>query len=212
MKGKNKILILLPAILFLQSCYTLLNPPATLPESYSTVTTEVAMGSSLGGSVFTGWDPYWEPVLPYTNYQRGYGASYYNPYNYYDYRNPYYAPIYNPVYIKGEKAPSVKGRSYGRADDQGSDRLREPKSTTSGQVMGNNSGGFSTAAAPISIPVVTNPTVQTDKQRSLKSAPAARETQRAVKSVKQVKSQPGKKKDTEKTESSSRNKRSRTRK
>lgn len=208
MRGKINISLLLLSVLLLHSCYTLLNPPQTLPQTLSTVTTEVAMGSSLGGSVFSGWDPYWEPVLPFTNYYRGYGASYYDPYNYYDYHDPYYAP----VYVKGEKATPIKGREFGRDDKQANNRIRDPKNTSNGQLSGGSSVGLSTAAPAISIPAVTQPKPQPKKQAAIKSVPVARESKREIKA--KVKAQPKsqKKKEPEKADSSTKKTRTRTKK
>ena len=169
---QKKIFILIVGISLLQSCYTMVNPPQTLPQSVTTIISEPAMASSFGGAGVYGWDPYWEPALPFTNYHRGYGASYYSPYNYYDYHHPYYAP----VYISGEVNTSAPGREFGRDDPQGGARDREL--TGSGTVSGSSgrngstgqeSGMSSTGPGiilPVTPPSVSNPpykTVVSDK-------------------------------------------------
>jgi len=208
MRGKIKILILFSGILFLQSCYTMLNPPQTLPQTYNTVTTQVVGGSSIGGSVYSGWDPYWEPVLPYTDYYGGYGATYYSPYNYYDYHHPYYAP----VYIQSDQATPVIGRTYGREDKQGSDRLRDSKSSTNSQPIGIGAGGVSTAAPAASTPVVIKPNAPDNKNPALRNARPSRDTKRVNKRVQKPNPQPVKQEEPEKTEQADENQRTRTKK
>jgi hypothetical protein len=48
---QKKIFILIVGISLLQSCYTMVNPPQTLPQSVTTIISEPAMASSFGG----GW-------------------------------------------------------------------------------------------------------------------------------------------------------------
>ncbi len=160
MPGQPKRLLgLIVGTLLLQSCYTLLHPPETLPQTMTTVVTEQAMASSLGGAGVYGWDPYWEPALPFSSYHRGYGASYYSPYNYYDYQHPYYAP----VYVVSENTDPAPARDFGRDDLQGGGRNRNLNSATvssgtSGAGSGSSSsGGMSTAAPVISQPPVVTP-------------------------------------------------------
>jgi len=156
-----KIIFSVLTVVVLQSCYTMLYPPQTQPETLTTMVSEPAMGSTFGGTGAYGWDPYWEPALPFTSYYSGYGASYYSPYNYYDYHHPHYAP----VYVVGESAVPEPARDFNRDDKQGGSRLRVRNGTSvpasiSGQ--GNSTGdrgGLSTAAAPIVAPVKPKPTI-----------------------------------------------------
>ncbi len=203
MQRKIKFIFIVVSVIALQSCYTMLYPPATLPNTVTTVTAAPAVASSLGGLGYYGWDPYWEPTLPFTSYHRGYGASYYNPYNYYDYRDPYYAP----VYIVSEAADPVPGRKYGRNDDQGGSRTRVPNSpsVSSGSSHTSSSvstGGSTTIAAPIKnepvksvavVPIPKKPTIKKD----VKAGKPSRETKPA-KQVKTTSSQKRKKTDSTK--------------
>ncbi|NQV13897.1 hypothetical protein HQ531_00460 [bacterium] len=146
----KRLFLLLISVFLLQSCYTLLHPPATLPQTVTTVISDPIMTTTLGSSGGYGWDPYWEPALPFTSYHRGYGASYYNPYNYYDYNHPHYAP----VYIVGEEASPLPAREYGRDDRQGGSRDRGINIPDGSDAPSNSgessSGGMSTAAPEIS--------------------------------------------------------------
>ncbi|MCF7823993.1 MAG: hypothetical protein K9N35_07435 [Candidatus Marinimicrobia bacterium] len=210
MRNKFKTSILLISILMLQSCYTLIYPPQTLPAT-STVTTEFVEGSTVNVVGYSDWDPYWEPVLPYTNYYRGYGASYYDPFNYYDYHHPYYAP----VYVTSEEPRPIKGREIGREDEQISDRIRDQKNSTNGAV-----GGY---VAPTSIPqvstipvvstpVVKNPKIEIKKSPIKKQTPPDRKTKTEVKPVIKQTSDSNKKDDQEQPETKAKNTRVRTRK
>lgn len=172
MVKQNKIFTIIIGVLMLQSCYTMVNPPQSLPQSVTTIISEPVMASSIGGAGVYGWDPYWEPALPFTNYHRGYGASYYSPYNYYDYHHPYYAP----VYVSGEVNSPAPGREFGRDDPQGGGRNREMTGSRTASGSGGSAGGagnetgMSSAEPGIISPVkptpVTNPpykTVVSDK-------------------------------------------------
>jgi len=150
------ILLLLLAVL--QSCYTMLYPPQSLPQTYTTTVTEPVVVSSIGGTGMYGWDPYWEPALPFTSYYMSYGASYYSPYNYYDYHHPHYAP----VYIVGESSPREPARDFDRDEKQGGSRVRERHD---GATVGRPGGGqnppagdgFSTGGSAIVNPPVSQP-------------------------------------------------------
>ena len=218
MRGKSiKILLLLSAFIMLQSCYTLLYPPETLPQTVSTVVSEQAMASSLGGVGAYGWDPYWEPALPFTSYHHGYGSSYYSPYNYYDYQHPYYAP----VYIVGEGADPLPGRQFGRDDKQGGGRDRQRNSVPAGSGSKNSGGvspvgiGSSTANPIIQDPPVKNPIV-IPPAKSKSTIVRDRETVRPIKKNRPVrieKSQPPKEnKEKSGSDNKSSKKRVRTRK
>ena len=201
-------------VLSLQACYTMLYPPATLPNTVTTVTSAPAVASSLGGSGYYGWDPYWEPALPFTSYHRGYGASYYNPYNYYDYRDPYYAP----VYVVGESADPVPGRKLSRDDEQGGSRTRDLNSpgvsSGSGSKYPTVTASSSTSiSAPIkNVPVKPVPVKVIPSKPSVKRSVSAGKPSRETKPAKQVKVQPPKKrKDTGSTNQDEPKKRVRTR-
>lgn len=155
-----KRLPVLLLIFLLQSCYTLLHPPATQPYTKTTRVVEPAMASSLGGSGAYGWDPYWEPGLPFTSYSRQYGGSYYSRYNYYDYQDDYYAP----VYIVGETETPKIGREFNRDDEQGGSRNREQRAS-----MTTASAGSS----PISTGVMAPAQSQTEVAPSPVIPPAA---------------------------------------
>jgi len=212
----KKLSFVLPALLVLQSCYTLLHPPETLPQTVTTTTAEPVLAATLGGPGFYGWDPYWEPALPFTSYNRGYGASYYSPYNYYDYRDPYYAP----VYVVHETPDPRPGRNYERDDPQGGTRVREqnPASTALGNA-GSGSGstsvgnGMSTAVPVVAAPPVTDPVViqpvKPQHPRERHSSAAQREVKQVV--IKQPRP-PRKSVDSSKTDSDAPRKRVRTRK
>jgi hypothetical protein len=143
----------------LQSCYTMLNPPLTLPETVSNMISEPVIVSSLGGSGYYGWDPYWEPVLPYTNYNRGFGNSYYSPYNYYDYHHSYYRPIY----VTTDNSIAVQGRDFGRGQNQGAGRERTDKPNSALDV--NTAAPAVSGNVPISVPPTTSPILQPSKPR-----------------------------------------------
>ncbi len=211
MSGKTKFVFVLLGMLALQSCYTLVYPPKTLPESITTIVSEPAMASSLGSSSMYGWDPYWEPVLPYTNYHRGYGASYYDPYNYYDYHHHYYTP----VYVEGEDVIPVAARKFDREDRQGSTRVRESRNSTSSQPHSTSSEVL-TSSAPASkpeksAPAISRPIKTSVKSKSVKSEPSKRKTQSEVKPVTRTKtksepkSPPPKKSPSKKDKQSSEN-------
>ncbi len=174
----NRLVFLLLLGVILQSCYTVIYAPETLPQSVTSVTSEPAMASSLGGSGAYGWDPYWEPVLPYTGYYNSgyassyYGSSYYNPYNYYDYQHSYY----QPVYINSEETTPVTGRSYGRESSRSTGRTREAKTPK----PSSNGGSLSTASPAISAPAVTTPVVTSRKRPSSSSNTSARRVNRGT--------------------------------
>ncbi len=211
MQGTTKRLILLVLVaVLLQSCYTLLHPPETLPLTVTSVVTEPAMVTSLGGSGYYGWDPYWEPVLPFTSYHRGYGASYYSPYNYYDYHHPYYAP----VYVGSEETTPIAGRKYDRDDQLGGSRDRELNSSgassgsSGGQTSVGLNNGLSTAA-----PAVSSPVVKTSVVKSPRPSVGNNKSGREVKPIKQKRTSPPppKNKDSDNSDESSSKKRVRTR-
>ncbi len=192
-KGK-KVFVLIAGILLLQSCYTLLHPPETLPQTVTTVVTEQAMASSLGGTGLYGWDPYWEPALPFTSYHRGYGSSYYSPYNYYDYQDPYYAP----VYIVGETSDPAPARQFGRDDQLGGARNRQLNGAATASSSDNDQGGKRTAigmsaAAPVSQAPVKNPIIKsppTQKTSPISNREVVRPG-RTVKPIQKEKIKPG---------------------
>ncbi len=157
-KSFIKFSLLVGGIFLLQSCYTLITPPATTPYTTTTVTSAPAMASTVGGVGAYGWDPYWEPTLPFTSYHRGYGASYYSPYNYYDYNHAYYTP----VYVVGEVRDPEPARDFNRDDNLGGSRNRErlpepvvsSARSSSGTAIGS---GVSVAAPAIIAPVKPTP-------------------------------------------------------
>ncbi|NQV42740.1 MAG: hypothetical protein HQ506_10315 [Candidatus Marinimicrobia bacterium] len=156
-----KITGLFLMVVTLQSCYTMLYPPQTLPQTVTSVVSEPAMVSTIGGSGMYGWDPYWEPALPFTSYHTGYGASYYSPYNYYDYHHPHYAP----VYVVGESRQPAPARDFDRDEKQGGSRTRERNNSSSlsgsgskGNTVGLGSG-MSSATSPIVKPIINDPIV-----------------------------------------------------
>ncbi|MBT4033494.1 MAG: hypothetical protein HOB84_10635 [Candidatus Marinimicrobia bacterium] len=157
----KKIIMVFLLIVVLQSCYTMLYPPQTLPQTMTTVVSEPAMVSTIGGSGMYGWDPYWEPALPFTSYHTGYGASYYSPYNYYDYHHPHYAP----VYVVSETRDPAPARGFDRDEKQGGSRVRERNNSSSPASSGNKGntgsigGGMSSAASPIINPTISDPVV-----------------------------------------------------
>lgn len=211
-----RLLILLIAVLVLQSCYTLIYPPQTLPQSVTTVVSEPAMATSVGVSGGYGWDPYWEPALPFTSYHRGYGATYYSPYNYYDYHHPRYAP----VYVVSEITPPSSARDFGRDEQQGGGRTRElngssdvSSSGTRGGTTGLGSTSASTAA-PVRTPVIAPPVYSPPKKSRPVKSISTDPPKRTIKPVKITKPKPVKKsKEAEKkAPAPPKNKRSRTRK
>jgi len=157
----NKLIMVFFMVVVLQSCYTMLYPPQTLPQTTTTIVSEPAMVSTVGGSGMYGWDPYWEPALPFTSYHTGYGASYYSPYNYYDYHHPHYAP----VYVVSETRDPAPARDFDRDEMQGGSRVRERNDSSSLSGSGNkgNTGGIgsgmSSATSPIIKPIISNPVV-----------------------------------------------------
>ena len=201
----------------LQSCYTMLYPPQTLPQTITTVVSEPAMVSSIGGSGMYGWDPYWEPALPFTSYHRGYGASYYSPYNYYDYHHPHYAP----VYVVSETRDPVPARDFNRDEKLGGSRVRDLNGSSSTSGSGNKAGsidqgsGMSSAASGIITPVIKNPVVTPPKRIKTKAPQnvAADPPKKKIKQVKPNKPKPVKKqKKVEKSDSPPPPKRTRIRK
>ncbi len=158
-----KSIVVLLVVVILQSCYTMLYPPQTLPQTVTTIVSEPAMASTIGGSGMYGWDPYWEPALPFTSYHQGYGASYYSPYNYYDYQHPYYAP----VYVVSETSDPIPARDFNRDEKQGGSRARDLNNSSVSASSGSKAGslgqgsGMSSAVseiiAPVKNPVVTPP-------------------------------------------------------
>ncbi len=218
----NRLVVVILMTVALQSCYTMLYPPQTLPQTTTTIISEPAMVSSIGGSGMYGWDPYWEPALPFTSYHTGYGASYYSPYNYYDYHHPHYAP----VYVVSETRNPEPGRDFDRDEKQGGSRLRERNdfSPTSGSGSKGSTGGIgsgmSSAASPILQPVISEPVITkstiTRKTRNNDAKPVINKSKpvKANKSkpVKSTKSRTVKKqKETEKSDPPPK-KRTRTRK
>ena len=157
----SKLIMVFFMVVVLQSCYTMLYPPQTLPQTSTIVVSEPAMVSTIGGSGMYGWDPYWEPALPFTSYHTGYGASYYSPYNYYDYHHPHYAP----VYVVSETRDPAPARDFDRDEMQGGSRVRERNDFSSPASSGNkgSSGGIgsglSSAASPIVKPIISDPVV-----------------------------------------------------
>ena len=168
---KLKWIVSLFAIWTLQSCYTLIYPPSTLPQTVTTVVSEPAMASTVGGTGAYGWDPYWEPTLPFTSYSRGYGASYYSPYNYYDYQHPHYAP----VYVVSETRDIAPSRDFGRDQKQGGGREREmngasvPSNSGSKSTGTGQSSSMSTAAPGIISPAIPPPVVKAPQKSKSKS-------------------------------------------
>lgn len=206
MKRSAKIWLLIILVgALMQSCYTMLNPPKTLPETVSTVISEPVYVSSVGGGGMYGWDPYWEPTLPYTNYYSGYGRTYYNPYNYYDYHHSYY----RPVYVISEEAQRVVGREYGRDEKNNGNRERTVKPGP----LGNTSVSSSPpTAAPILSQPVTQPTARA-KMREVKSSSSSSKSKPAVKQKRVRSTNSGNNQSTESTtESSKKNSRSRKKK
>lgn len=151
----TKVILTITLVAVLQSCYTMLNPPQTQPETVTTVVSRPAMVSTIGGGGIYGWDPYWEPALPFTSYHTGYGYSYYSPYNYYDYHHPHYAP----VYIVGESSDPDRTRDFDRDEKQGGSRVRERNNTpTSGSSgSGDTSVGLGSGMSTGTSPIITQP-------------------------------------------------------
>lgn len=151
--GRSITVILFVAMF--QSCYTMLHPPQTQPETVTTVVSEPAMVSTIGGTGVYGWDPYWEPTLPFTSYHTGYGASYYSPYNYYDYHHPHYAP----VYIVSETSDPAPARDFDRDEKQGGSRIRERNNsvTADNSGSGGSSSGPGNGMSTGSSPIITQP-------------------------------------------------------
>ncbi|MCF7807616.1 MAG: hypothetical protein K9M49_07860 [Candidatus Marinimicrobia bacterium] len=204
MKRPVKILFLIVLVgALLQSCYTMLYPPKTLPETVTTVISEPVYVSSVGGGGMYGWDPYWEPVLPYTNYYSGYGRSYYNPYNYYDYHHSYY----RPVYVKAEEPRQVPGREYGRDDKDAGQRQRTVKPGP----LGNT--GLS-SSPPTQAPILTQPVSQPTTRAKLKEVTSSSSSSQSQPTVKQkrVRSSRSSKSSEKKTETTTKNSRSRKKK
>ena len=194
----------------LQSCYTMLNPPKTLPETVTTVISEPVIVSSLGGSGYYGWDPYWEPVLPYTNYHRSYGRSYYSPYNYYDYHHSYYRPIY---VVEGESEVPVVGRDFSRDQKKSG---RRDRTVRPGTTANTGTPSSMSTAAPVVAPPVTAPIIQpakpVRKQTEVKSDPRPSKKSSATKQQRVRSSNNSSSKKKESSSSDSKNKRSRTKK
>lgn len=202
-KTSQRLFLIVSSLIFLQSCYTMLHPPKTLPSSVTTIISEPIITTSLGSSGAFGWDPYWEPALPFTSYHRGYGASYYNPYNYYDYHHPHYAPVY---IISEESSPTLP-RDFNRDDLQGGSRNRVINplegSSASNNPGGSNGGNDKPTAGPLidvpapNIPPVIAPTNPRDNRRARNNIP-----NKEVKAIKKndVPKRPGNKKNTDNSE------------
>jgi len=217
----SRLIMVILLVTVLQSCYTMLYPPQTQPETVTTVVSEPAMVSTIGGTGVYGWDPYWEPTLPFTSYHTGYGASYYSPYNYYDYHHPHYAP----VYIVGESSDPAPARNFDRDEKQGGSRVRERNNSITADHSG--SGGksadlgnsMSTGTSPIIIkpvePKKVLPPIKTN-QSEVKPVITPRKNVQPPKVSKPAKvSKPVKVKQTKKsstTDSTPPKKRTRTRK
>jgi len=157
MKRNKKWILVAGLVLMVQSCYTIVNAPDTLPETVTQTISQPVYTSSIGSPGVYGWDPYWEPSLAYTPYYGGYGASYYSPYNYYDYHHSYYAPVYGSggSYV----SEPVAGRGFDRDATQGGSRDRQQRSETSSQ-SGEKGGGYSGAGGASSVaPILPNPVV-----------------------------------------------------
>ena len=185
----TKLIVVLLMVAILQSCYTMLYPPQTLPQTITTVVSEPAIVSSIGGSGMYGWDPYWEPALPFTSYHRGYGASYYSPYNYYDYQHPYYAP----VYVVSETRDPVPARDFNRDEKQGGSRVRDlngssvPSSSSSKSGSMGQGSEMSSAASGAIAPIIKNPVVTLPPKKNKTKAPQNVVADPPRKRVKQVK-------------------------
>ena len=218
----KKITGLMLMVVALQSCYTMLYPPQTLPQTVTTTVSQPVMVSTIGGSGMYGWDPYWEPALPFTSYHTGYGASYYSPYNYYDYHHPHYAP----VYVVGESRQPAPARDFDRDERQGGSRLRERNNSSSISSPGNQGNsvglesGMSSATSPIVKPIIDDPVViqpvRNFNTRNKEVKPVVNKVKpvqpRKPKPVKASKSQAVKKQQTsEKSDSPPPKKRTRTR-
>ena len=192
----KKIIGLFFMVAVLQSCYTMLYPPQTLPQTVTTVVSEPAMVSTIGGSGVYGWDPYWEPALPFTSYHTGYGASYYSPYNYYDYHHPHYAP----VYVVSESRDPVPARVFNRDEIQGGSRVRERNDSASPSSSGSKTNpigigagignGMSSAASPIIKPNPSDPVVIQPPRTKKPRVEYAKPVIKNVKPVKEKKSKP----------------------
>ena len=168
-QSSYKLFVLFLTIGLLQSCYTLIYPPQSQPQTVTTVVSEPAMASTVGAVGGYGWDPYWEPALPFTSYHQGYGASYYDPYNYYDYHHPRYAP----VYVVSETTDPSPAREFRRDESQGGSRTRALNGTANtsgsgtskaGSLVGIGSG-LSTSSPAIIAPITKNPVVTTPVKR-----------------------------------------------
>lgn len=190
-------------VTLLQSCYTMLYPPQSLPQTITTVVSEPAMASTVGGVGMYGWDPYWEPALPFTSYHRGYGASYYSPYNYYDYHHPHYAP----VYVIGETRDPAPARDFSRDEKQGGSRTREMNGTSAPSNSGSKGGspvqegGMSSASTPIVAPIIKNPVVSPPNKYQAPQNVVADPPRNKIKQVKVNKPKPVKKqKEAKKTD------------
>ena len=166
-----KLLLVIFMVGVIQSCYTMLYPPQTLPQTVTTVVSEPAMVSTIGGTGMYGWDPYWEPALPFTSYHRGYGASYYSPYNYYDYHHPHYAP----VYVVSETRDPAPARDFNRDEKQGGSRVREMNGSSAPASTGSKSGsqglrsGMTSGSSGVISPIIPPPVVTPPKKNKTKT-------------------------------------------
>ncbi len=166
-----KLLLVILMVGVIQSCYTMLYPPQTLPQTVTTVVSEPAMVSTIGGTGMYGWDPYWEPALPFTSYHRGYGASYYSPYNYYDYHHPHYAP----VYVVSETRDPAPARDFNRDEKQGGSRVREMNGSSVPASTGSKSGsqglrsGMTSGSSGVISPIIPPPVVTPQKENKTKT-------------------------------------------
>lgn len=221
MKTQTKFQFLATVLMLtvIQSCYTVVNAPATLPETVTTTISGPVYASSGGVASVYGWDPYWEPSLAYTPYHRSYGASYYNPYNYYDYQHSYYAPVYGG----GDyEATPVAGRGYDRDDQQGGSRNRQSNGGSTALAPIKSGGmpavGVSTASPVTPNPVIVPPPTKTIHPQNVEGSKRTRDVKPSqsgkVGSTKQVKESARSKKSTESSKESTEptKKRFRTRK
>lgn len=194
----------------LQSCYTMLNPPKTLPETVSNVISEPVVVSSIGGSGYYGWDPYWEPVLPYTNYYSSYGRSYYSPYNYYDYHHSYYRPIY----VVDDDPVPVEGREFSRDEKHSGRRNRtvKPDGNLNASAAGSVSSSPPASSPPTSTPILAPPKPRRLKEVKINNEPAKSSSSSKQKRVRSTKSTSSSKKKDSSSSASSKKTRKRTRK
>jgi len=188
----NKFILMVLMVVILQSCYTMLYPPQTLPQTVTTIVSEPAMVSTIGGTGMYGWDPYWEPTLPFTSYHTGYGASYYSPYNYYDYHHPHYAP----VYVVSETSDPAPARDFGRDEKQGGLRVRElnpPVVPSNVSIKSGPTGlgsSMSSTTSPIITPVTKAPVVIKSPVRRNSEVKSVRQPKKNVRPSTSTKTKP----------------------